>query len=318
MRLKLYRGTWCAVWREAGGSRRVSLRTKDRGLAEQRLADLTKAPPPANNIDAVFHAYLREREGRSSHQRMKDAWVALGPFWAAYRPDQVTRDLCREYAAKRRRLGRQEGTILKELSVLRAAIYWRNKHSSAEFEMPAAPPPRDRSLTREEFTKLRRAAAQTPHLELFIVLALTTAGRARAILDLTWDRVDLKRRRIHLADAEMQRKRRKGRALVPMNDTAHAALAQAREAATSDWVIEWGGEKVASMKKAFQRAAIRAGLPDVTPHVLRHTAAVWMAEAGVPMTEISQYLGHSSVRVTERVYARFSPDYLLKAAQVLA
>jgi len=42
-----------------------------------------------------------------------------------------------------------------------------------------------------------------------------------------------------------------------------------------------------------------------------------MAEAGVPMSEIAQYLGHSSTNVTERVYARFSPDYLRKAAAAL-
>lgn len=61
----------------------------------------------------------------------------------------------------------------------------------------------------------------------------------------------------------------------------------------------------------------RAGLEDVTPHVLRHTAAVWMAENRVPMSEISQYLGHKSTLITERVYARYSPEYLRNAAQSL-
>ncbi len=41
------------------------------------------------------------------------------------------------------------------------------------------------------------------------------------------------------------------------------------------------------------------GLADVTLHVLRHSAAVWMAEAEVPMSEIAQYLGHTSMRTTE-------------------
>jgi integrase len=51
---------------------------------------------------------------------------------------------------------------------------------------------------------------------------------------------------------------------------------------------------------------------------MRHTAAVWMAEAGVPMPVIAQYLGHTDSRITERVYARFSPDYLRGAADALA
>jgi integrase len=42
-----------------------------------------------------------------------------------------------------------------------------------------------------------------------------------------------------------------------------------------------------------------------------------MAEAGIGMAEIAQFLGHSDSRTTERVYARFSPDYLRKAAEAL-
>ena len=32
---------------------------------------------------------------------------------------------------------------------------------------------------------------------------------------------------------------------------------------------------------------------------------------------IAQYLGHSNVEVTRKVYARYSPDYLRKAASAL-
>jgi integrase len=43
-----------------------------------------------------------------------------------------------------------------------------------------------------------------------------------------------------------------------------------------------------------------------------------MAEAGVSMPEIAHYLGHSNSRTTERVYARYSPDYLQGAARALS
>jgi len=35
------------------------------------------------------------------------------------------------------------------------------------------------------------------------------------------------------------------------------------------------------------------------------------------MEEISQYLGHASAEITRRVYARYSPDFLRKAASAL-
>ena len=37
----------------------------------------------------------------------------------------------------------------------------------------------------------------------------------------------------------------------------------------------------------------------------------------MPMSRISQFLGHSSTAVTERVYARYAPDHLREEAALL-
>jgi hypothetical protein len=42
-----------------------------------------------------------------------------------------------------------------------------------------------------------------------------------------------------------------------------------------------------------------------------------MAEDGVPMQVIAQYMGYDDSRTTEHNYARFSPDYLRDAAASL-
>ena len=111
----------------------------------------------------------------------------------------------------------------------------------------------------------------------------------------------------------------KGRAVVPMNETARAALQEAKAGAVTDHVIEWAGEKVSDVKRSVSTAFTKAGLKKKGDgaHVLRHTAAVFMAEDGVRMEEIAQFLGHSNVATTYRIYARFSPDYLQKAANSL-
>ncbi len=134
-------------------------------------------------------------------------------------------------------------------------------------------------------------------------------------IDLTWDQVDFDRGLVDLSGEVLGR--RKGRAVVPMNETARAALIEAKTGARTNSVIEWAGHRIRKIRRGIQAAASRAGLESVTPHVLRPTAAVWMAEAGRPMTEIAQYLGHSDSRLTERVYARYSPDHLRKAATAL-
>jgi hypothetical protein len=42
-----------------------------------------------------------------------------------------------------------------------------------------------------------------------------------------------------------------------------------------------------------------------------------MAEAGIPIEVIAQYLGHEDANVTRKKYARYSPTYLREAAAAL-
>src|SRR5690606_29945720 len=104
---------------------------------------------------------------------------------------------CRAYAETRRSIGRADATILKEINVVRQALNWR-KIGGASFEAPPAPQPRDRYLTKDEYRRLLDGCAQ-PHVRLFVVLALATAARKAALLQLTWDRVDFDRGHIRLA-----------------------------------------------------------------------------------------------------------------------
>jgi integrase len=310
MRAKLYRGWWYAVWREAGETRRRALRTRDRDAALRALADYQRAlAAPADTVAGIWAAYQAERP----RERAGWAWRHLASPFAALRPDQITRALCRAYIEQRRGQGAGDGTIHTELTFLRAALHHHQRGLGAAVELPPKPPPASRHLTRAEYARLL-GAAQTPHVRLFVVLALATAARMGALLELTWDRVDFERGTIRLAAGA---RTRKGRATVPMTDTARRELLTAAEGRTSAYVIEYAGERVGKVRKAFARAAEAAGVPWCTPHVLRHTAAVWMAEAGVPMSEIAQYLGHTDSRTTERVYARFSPEHLRRAAGAL-
>jgi integrase len=259
--------------------------------------------------------YLEERGPRiASIQSLHFAWKNLEPVFGHLRPDQITRALTRAYATKERRRGLSDGSILRDLGVLRAIIRHSDKSSPAAIEMPPSPPAKSRHLTREEYRRLRDSAERTPHLYLFIVLAYRTGGRAGAVTELTWDRVDFGRGQIQLGLGE---RRAKGRATVPMTEDTAELLLSHRKAALTDYVIEYGGKPVRSLKNAFAKAAERADVPWCTPHVLRHTAAVHMAESGVPMAEIAQFLGHTSEVVTYRVYARFSPGHLRRAASAL-
>src|SRR5690606_15948846 len=84
-----------------------------------------------------------------------------------------------------------------------------------------------------------------------------------------------------------------------------------------DWLIMHNFKSVKSISQAFARAVKNAGLRDVSPHVLRHTAAVKMRANGVPIERISAVLGHSDISITQKVYAKLGGEHLKEEAQIL-
>ena len=59
--------------------------------------------------------------------------------------------------------------------------------------------------------------------------------------------------------------------------------------------------------KVFRARVEEAGIPGEQrhPHVLRHTRAIKLVRAGVPVTAVQQFLGHADVTTTA-IYLRFS------------
>jgi integrase len=62
--------------------------------------------------------------------------------------------------------------------------------------------------------------------------------------------------------------------------------------------------------KAFANVVTDAGLGnDVTPRVLRHTAAMWLMQAGTDVWEAAGYLGMTIEMLSQR-YGHQHPDHL--------
>jgi len=209
-----------------------------------------------------------------------------------------------------------DGTIIREIVTLRAALRWAvNERWIAEanrIEAPSAPHPKERWLTRDEAQRLLDAA-ETPHLRLFIQIALYTGARTAAILDLDWAEVDFGANLIRFGQGAGNKRR----SIVPIVPQLRAALWAAAQIRTRDHVIEYRGARVASIRHAFRDRVKVAALENVTPHTLRHTCATWMVMKGVPFEMVAKFLGNS-VDMVERVYGHHSPDWLRRAADALS
>jgi integrase len=71
-----------------------------------------------------------------------------------------------------------------------------------------------------------------------------------------------------------------------------------------------------AMQRPFARWAKALGWKVFGPHVLRHTFASHLVMAGVPLRTVQEYLGHSTIRMTER-YASLAPKVAQDAILVL-
>lgn len=325
-RLGQHRGRFSLVYndrerrteRNKSGRVRIALGTDDRGEAEARARELWRKrnAAPSDRVGDLWEAYARDRKQSVTRaDRFEATWKPLASHFGHRLGTAITTDDCRDYYKARKREGMADSTVKTELEFLRACLRFKYGQDAPKLWLPPASAPRDRFLTKEEARELIEHI-ETPHVRLFVELALATGARMSALLELTWDRVDLKRGTVNLNPAG-RHQTNKRRTVVPLNERAMKAIQEAHKGALSDHVIEYGGQPVKSVKKAIAAAARRSGIP-VSPHVFRHTAGVWMAEADTPMQKIAQYLGHTSTRVTEATYARYSPSFMKDASRALS
>jgi len=301
-------------WIDGDGPHRVSLGTDDRPTAEALARDFWSRRTLTNTdtVGQIMRAWLDATADERGHKRAAQAWKAAAPFWCNVRPGLIDAAVCRSYAAKRNKAA---NTIRNEIASIRAGLKWAKVKPPEPLWMPAMPDSSIDHLTKPQFRKFL-AGCGAPHVRLFAQLAMTTGARSTAMRELKWEQVDIDRRLIDLNPRGRRQVANKGRATVPINDQLLPALIEAKAGAETAYVIEYHGGPIASIRKGFEAASKRSGV-HCTPHMLRHSAAVWMAEAGKRMEEIAAYLGHKNILVTVKVYARFSPDFLRDAASAL-
>jgi integrase len=347
-------GVWYILYHDGRRGRRQSTGTRDDVEAEALLADFKLrqgAPvsrvrtPEQYQIAETLREYLETLRARPSAATAAFNAKALVGFWGNSTVDAITKQTVAGYTKHRRAAKVGDGTIIRELGVLRAAVglaYEEGRLTRAPtIPAPPQPPPRDLWLEGWEAKLLIDSCAER-HVRLFVIVSLFTLARPGAVYELQWrGQVDFSYRRIEL-NPPGRAQTTKRRPPVPMSEDLYEALVEAHREASTPFVIEYHGKAIDSIKTGLRGAARRARAtalrearrhqlrsPDrrlwleaalkfkaTVAYTLRHTGATWMAQEGVALDKIAAWMGHSNKRTTE-LYAKHHPDHLRDAAAAI-
>lgn len=308
--------TWYVVWTEGRRSRRLSTKTTDKIAAGRFLAQfqaIEALPPEEFTVADLCDAYLKNREEPESRvaypKAIANSLRHIKAHFGDLPPSMVSRLTVRAYVEQRRKLV-ADSTIDKELRFLRQALKFgvREKWMKDEpyVPVPGQASPRQRFLTRAEFAAVYFHASPL-HLRIYLALSIDTLARGKHILGLTWDRVDFERGIVWYEPHNPNSKKRTRPA--PMSARLKAILLKAKEAALSEYVVEWRKDRVLNIRKAFERAVTLSRSQDVHKHDLRRTGASWAIQGGESFDRVAALLG-DTVEMTKATYAVFSPTHL--------
>ena len=355
--------TW--IIRDGNIQRRTGCASHETRKAEQALADYIQGRhepsrsgdrnPDQIEVADVLNIYVSDIvEQHARPAETKGRIRALASFWGTKRLSEVNGRSCRDYAKRRA----APAAARRELEDLRAAINHHRREGLCSQLVEVILPPkgvaRERWLTRAEAARLLWAAysyrevqkgveterRSRRHIARFILVALYTGTRAAAICGASfapgqgrgW--IDLDRGVFYRrADGVQETKKRTPPIRLPDRLLAHLRRWH-RLGIANTHAVEFGGEPVTRITKAFNNAAHAAGLNvayhaedhlpaekrkarrDVTPHVLRHTAVTWAMQNSADPGEADGYFGMTA-ETRQRVYMHHHPDFQKGVAQAV-
>jgi len=310
--------------------------------------------PECPTLSALAGQWQRTRKGVLAPNTLAEVEVDLrlriAPVLGRVPINEITRQQVDELVADLLRRGASVRMVRGVVSTLRrllqAAVEWGYiaENPARRVRLPAPEThtrqAHERVLSMDELSRLIRSCAGSLRTETLIRAMAESGLRRGEVIGLGWDDVDLVGLRLHVrrsvSDVHGVREERttKGKRSrrAAISDEFAARLAQWKQVSGGQGATGyvWPGRDGTpmgahspnqSLARVLRRARLvdTSGVPLVTPHGLRHTAASLMLAAGVPLIVVSRQLGHANPNVTAQVYAHLLSDSQLdEAAHVFA
>lgn len=234
----------------------------------------------------------------------------------------LTIDVITDYCTLRNLQGVKNATINRELTIIRSAVNFYNKHHDLQiknplngfklFEQDFIP----RYLTPQECTRLlthARGYNDSDQLYHFINLLLNTGCRTGELLKLKWENVHVEHGYLTVINSLSKNRKTIHK---PLNASAIKSLEWLKN--DSEWVFYNAktNDRRKTFRSGFLKAVDKAKLGNLRLHDLRHTFASILIQQGTPIYHVMQLLGHSDIKTTQK-YAHLARNTLQDVVQSL-
>jgi integrase/recombinase XerD len=297
---------------------RVSTGFTDLKLARQREAELKnearfarlgwrKAAPAFSEWAKTYESAFTVQKAQGTQRRDREILARAREFFGTTPVDQIARSDCEGYVNWRRKTGNSnptykatlrplaDGTITREVSFLQAMFQAAMDDALLETN-PWRKVKRERYTSRERVISATEQVAVEAQLPVrflrFFHFLLGTGARLDEARNVEPSDIDWNRGTVHVVG-----KFGKDRD-IPLAPEVVKVLRAQVAAEGRLW-----HQNPQRLRAVLARAAKRADVVIISPHVCRHTFATRYLQRGGDIYTLSRILGHASVSVTERHYA---------------
>jgi integrase len=316
-RIWLRESTWWIQYYANGIQQRESAESENREAAERLLAKRraeidadTFTGPAARRLrfddmrDALYSDY--KVNGRKSFRTGRDGkpYVCgvshVEEFFLHNRALAITTSRIREYITRRQAAKASNGTINRELALLRRmftlAVQDGTLRAVPYFPMLKESAPRKGFFEHTDFQRLRQELPE--YLRPIATMGYYTGMRLGEILKVRWSNVDLSIGEIRLDPGET--KNDEPRTIPLVGELRDMLKIEREKHPDGEFVFVRAGERIGSFYKAWKSACGRSKLRGLLFHDFRRTGVRNLVRAGVPEHVAMEISGHKTQAVFKR------------------
>lgn len=186
-------------------------------------------------------------------------------------------------------------------------------HNPVKGRRKAKEIPRAVKLTVEDILRIIEVAE--PHVKwgIEVCFNLGTRSGESELLSLKWGDVDFANGEVLIYASKTKSYRK-----VPVTSIFLQRLKEVYEVSESEYVVEYRGGPIKSLRKGFKTACQNAGITyPVRMYDLRHMFATTMLANGADLAAVSKLMGHSRVTMTANVYYQYMQGEKERAVNLL-